>query len=184
MSWSIFKKNINTFFENVDNADSTQRVAKKITQEYDLCMRRGFDTLNNIPIQKGNTELMESLLLISLNSGLFNKTNFDFIGSLGPAITAYWTGAIMNTFPIPIIPAPGSVVNILVVSNNILSPGVWNPQPPLMPTKSKTLLTDLFVLAATIHLQSISGLITTTSLYPPIGTPAPGIIFWTGYTVP
>jgi hypothetical protein len=184
MSWSIFKKNINTFFENVDSVDSTERVAKKIAQEYDLCMMRGFDTLNLIPIKKGNTELMKSLLLVSLNSGVSNKSNFDFIGSLGPAIIAYWTGAIMSSLPIPLIPAPGSVANILVVSNNIVSPGVWNPQSPLTPTESKTLFTDLFVLAATTHLQSISGIITTTSLYPPIGAPAPGVIFWTGYTVP
>ena len=184
MSWNIFKKNLNTFLENVDSVDSTERVSKKITQEYDLCMRRGFDTLNGIPIQKGNTELMKSLLLVSLNSGLLNKSNFDFIGSLGPAITAYWTGAIMSTLPIPILPAPGSISNILVVSNNIVNPGTWTPNPPLLPTKSKTLFTDLFVFAATTHLQTVSGIITTTSLYPPFGTPAPGVIFWTGYTVP
>jgi hypothetical protein len=184
MSWSIFKNNMGSFFENVDRVDSTDRVAKKLTQEYDMCMRRGFDTLNGISIQRGNVELMEKLVLVSLNSGLFNRSNFDFIGSLGPAITAYWAGAIMNTLPIPIIPAPGSVANILVVSNNIVNPGVWNPQPPLLPTKSTKLFTDLFSFVATTHLPTISGIITTTSLYPPFGTPAPGVIFWSGYTVP
>jgi hypothetical protein len=184
MSWSIFKNNLNAFLENVDSIDSTERVSKKITQEYDLCMKRGFDTLNGIPILKGNTELMQSLLLVSLNTGLLNKTNFDFIGSLGPSITSYWTGAIMNTLPIPIIPAPGSISNILVVSNNIVSPGVWAPQPPLFPTNNNKLFVNLFVSAATLHLQSVSGIITTTSLYPPFGTPAPGVIFWTGYNVP
>jgi hypothetical protein len=39
-------------------------------------------------------------------------------------------GAIMKNFPIPTIPAPGSTSNVSVVSNVVLSPGVWGPAQP------------------------------------------------------
>lgn len=39
-------------------------------------------------------------------------------------------GAIMRNFPIPIIPAPGSIANVAVLSNVVLSPGVWGPPQP------------------------------------------------------
>jgi hypothetical protein len=42
---------------------------------------------------------------------------------------AYWGGAILNEFPIPTIPAPGSTINVSIVSNLVNNVGVW--QPPL-----------------------------------------------------
>jgi hypothetical protein len=51
------------------------------------------------------------------------------------------------------------------------------------PTKNTSLIINDFILYATQHLTTVGGVITTTSLYPPIGTPAPGVISWTGYTV-
>ena len=91
----------------------------------------------------------------------------------------------MNQFPIPLIPAPGSVQNILVISNTVVNPGVWPTLPPTPPNNTPTLLIDSFILAATIHLSTISGIINTTSLYPsvPAPIPAPGIIPWSGYTI-
>ena len=43
-------------------------VAKKLTTEYDACIRRGIQGINLCSIQKGNTELMESLVLIALTN--------------------------------------------------------------------------------------------------------------------
>ena len=37
-------------------------VFKKLTMEYDACIRRGIQGINLCSIQKGNTELMESLV--------------------------------------------------------------------------------------------------------------------------
>ena len=92
----------------------------------------------------------------------------------------------MNNYPIPIIPAPGSVQNIAVISNLVTSPGVWTPQPPIRPTDNTGLIVDQFILAATIHLTTVAGVVQTTSLYPavPSPIPAPGILPWTGYMVP
>lgn len=51
------------------------------------------------------------------------------------------------------------------------------------PTKNTSLIVDDFISAAIQHLTTVSGIITTTSLYPPASTPAPGIIQWTGYNI-
>lgn len=53
----------------------------------------------------------------------------------------------------------------------------------LSPTKNTGLIVDDFIAYATQHLTTVGGTITTTSLYPPAGTPAPGILTWTGYFV-
>jgi hypothetical protein len=50
------------------------------------------------------------------------------------------------------------------------------------PTNSTGLLVDNFILYATQHLTTIGGMANTVSVYGT--TPAPGIVSWTGYTVP
>jgi GH24 family phage-related lysozyme (muramidase) len=52
------------------------------------------------------------------------------------------------------------------------------------PTNNTSLIIDEFIQYATTHLQTVSGVINTISLYPPIPTPGPGVVNWTGYTVP
>lgn len=51
------------------------------------------------------------------------------------------------------------------------------------PTKKASLIVDDFISYATSHLSTVSGVINTVSLYPPNGTPAPGVINWTSYMV-
>jgi hypothetical protein len=53
----------------------------------------------------------------------------------------------------------------------------------ISPTKNTGLIVDNFIAYATQHLTTVGGTISTTSLYPPTGTPAPGILTWTGYFV-
>jgi len=52
------------------------------------------------------------------------------------------------------------------------------------PTNNTSLIIDEFIQHATTHLLSVSGIVNTLSLYPPIPTPSPGIVNWTGYTIP
>lgn len=54
----------------------------------------------------------------------------------------------------------------------------------IKPTSQTELIVDEFIKIATQHLTTVSGIVTTTSLYPPASTPGPGVIFWTGYFVP
>jgi GH24 family phage-related lysozyme (muramidase) len=52
------------------------------------------------------------------------------------------------------------------------------------PTDNTSLIVDEFIQHATTHLLSVNGIVNTLSLYPPIPTPSPGIVNWTGYTIP
>jgi len=56
----------------------------------------------------------------------------------------------------------------------------------ISPTKNTSLIIDDFIQYATQHLTTVSGVASTISLYPtvPTPTPAPGVVNWTGYTVP
>ena len=51
------------------------------------------------------------------------------------------------------------------------------------PTNNTSLIIDDFINYANAHLSTVGGVISTISLYPPLQTPGPGIINWTGYTV-
>ena len=53
----------------------------------------------------------------------------------------------------------------------------------IAPNNNTTLIIDDFINYATAHLSTIGGIINTVSLYPPLQTPGPGIIIWTGYTI-
>jgi putative chitinase len=54
----------------------------------------------------------------------------------------------------------------------------------ILPNNNSEIIVNDFINYATIHLTTISGVANTISLYPPLGTPAPGIVTWTGYIIP
>lgn len=187
MSWATFKSNILDKANSPENINDIEFVANLWATEYDKAIKAGKDLLHMVSLQKGNTDVMETLFKISLYQGqASNSPAFSLVTEFGKAVQAYWVGGIMNGYPIPLIPAPGSVQNIAVISNLVTSPGVWTPQPPLPPNNNTGLIVDQFILAATIHLTTVAGVVQTTSLYPavPSPIPAPGILPWTGYMVP
>jgi hypothetical protein len=53
----------------------------------------------------------------------------------------------------------------------------------IRPNNNSEIIVDDFILYATTHLNTISGIANTISLYPPIGTPAPGVVLWSEYFV-
>lgn len=53
----------------------------------------------------------------------------------------------------------------------------------IAPTNNTGIIIDDFINYATAHLSTISGVVNTVSLYPPVGTPGPGVLPWTGYSV-
>jgi hypothetical protein len=127
MSWEIFKQNILRMSNNPNGIPDIDTVARTYAREYDAAVKRGFDIQNNISVKRGNVELMEQLFKLALQKGLNSATPYDLVGEMGKGVIAYWQGAVLNEFPIPLIPAPGSTVNIGVSGNIVTNPGVWAP---------------------------------------------------------
>ena len=189
MSWGLFKRNI--IRKTNPNRNPTLDINKVATiwaEEYDAAVKRGKDFINLESVQTGNLEIMKTLFRAALLKGLTTPPGVDFslVNEFGNGVKAYWSGAQMRPFPIPLIPAPGSIQNIQVNSNIVTNPGVWPLYPPIKPATKQEIIVNMFVLAAIVHLFSISGVIQTTSLYPatPTPIPSPGIIPWTGYLIP
>ncbi len=127
MSWQIFKDNLLQFANNPDSINDTSAAAKKWADEYDAAIKRGKDVLNQVSVKQGNKAAMEQLFKIALDKGLTSTGPYDLVGEMGKGVIAYWTGATLNEFPIPIIPATGATSNVSVVSNVVLNAGTWQP---------------------------------------------------------
>lgn len=183
MSWKLFKNRITDFQENHDNI-TIKLYAEFLTQEYDRAIKLGKDTVNGVPVLQGNKQIMEEIIFQTLKKQQSSPIQSDILQSMGRGVLGYWTAGVGSPFPIPILPAPGSVQNIAVTSHFVVNPGTWPPTPiPLSPSPSIETFIDNFISLARQHLTTVGGVINTISLYPPLGTPGPGIISWTGYTV-
>jgi putative chitinase len=183
MSWQIFKDNVLRVMSDTKNVNSTEQIANLLAVEYDAAVKRGHDTIHSISLKNGNVDILKQLFKVALDGGTSYTSEYDLVGELGKGVMAYWGGAIMNTIPIPLLPAPGSTSNISVVSNIVTNAGQWQSTNIVSPNLDINLIIGYFITTAQTHLLTVSGVITTTSVYPPAGQPAPGIIDWTGYTI-
>lgn len=186
MSWQLFKSNLKRRLDRPDTINNIDEVAELWANEYESVIKRGKDIVNFVTLQKGNKQGMESLFRLGLQTGLFsNSPTFNLVNEFGKGVVTYWVGGIMNPVPIPAIPAPGSIQNIAVISNNVTIPGTWSPAPPIPPVPTTDVFIDTFITFATIHLTTVQGLVTTTSLYPaaPTPVPGPGALPWVGYGI-
>ena len=189
MSWSLFTRNVlRKTNPNRNPSLDINEVATVWATEYDAAVKRGKDFINLESIQTGNLEIMKTLFRVALLKGVTSPPGapFSLVNEFGNGVKAYWSAAQMRPFPIPLIPAPGSIQNLQVNSNIVTSPGVWPIYPPIKPASKQIIMINMFVLAAIVHLFSIGGVIQTTSLYPsaPSPIPSPGVIVWSGYIVP
>ena len=183
MSWKQFRDNVLRVVSDPSKIASTQQVADVFAVEYDACIKRGGDSVNKIRVKTGNVDLMKIIFNLELQNGLTQTNPYQLVTNMGDGVIAYWQTVILDTNLIPIIPAPGSVVNIAHISNKITDVGQWPKMPPIPPTNSYVSIVDSFILASFIHLSKIKGNIYTTSLYPPVGNAAPGVLPWTGYFI-
>lgn len=190
MSWSRFETNMSKLSDNPEIVSDVDMFASKLASFYIAAIESGSDTLHGISIEKSThhsmedkRHTMERLFKLALERGASSRS-FDLINELGKGILSYWTGAQMQLLPIPLLPATGSINNIAVMTNTVIYPGSWTSVMTLPPIPNSSMFIKTFILTATIHLQSISGLMTTVSLYPPTSISGPGIINWTGYRVP
>jgi hypothetical protein len=175
------------YMENQDGIKAFPEFAKKITQEYDMCIRRGLQTINNIPIQTPNNALMETLVTLACTTALAKqKGKHTFADDIGKGVLGYWTGATLVSGIPPIIPAAGAYANLTTTAAIVTVPGTWSPVGPLTPTDDSGLFLDKLIASMVNHLPTIQGLYMTISLYPgfPLVPPAPGVLVWNGFTVP
>ena len=187
MSLQIFKNNMLAYMENQDGIQAYGDFANKLTTEYDLAIRRGFQTINNVTILKPNTELMNTMVNIALTRALqIREGRHDIINQIGKGIVGYWTGATLNLSPPPIIPASGTIQNISTTAALVSNPGTFPTISPQIPSSDSATFIDQLILGIQIHLLSIEGVYNTISLYPgfPTVPPAPGILLWKGFSVP
>jgi len=181
MSWNTFKSSLLPAMQSHVYGNNIAGFSKLFTTSYDITIKTGFDSLNKVPLAKGNTILMESTLTsLLLQTQL--STTLTFLDVVGPAIIGYWVGAELSHFPPPMIPAVGTIQNISTLSAIVLSPGVWTPL-PVIPNNNSSIFLDAFISSAKIHLTTVSGLFTVIAQYPPPAPPAPGVIQWSGYKV-
>jgi len=183
MSWVTFKQNIVRMSESPESINNIDLVAKTYAEEYDACIKRGMDIISMASVKQGNVETMKTLFKFALQQGQLSTVGYDLVGAMGPGVVAYWSSAALNEFPIPIIPAPGTVGNIGVYYNMVMTPGIWKPAFLIPPTTIPQTLVDIFIFYAQTHLATVTGFIITNSLYPPYATPGPAILNWTGYFI-
>ena len=187
MSLQTFKANMLRYMQNQQGINSSDDFATKLTNEYDLMVKRGFQTINNIPVQTGNKQSMESLVKIACQISLTVQSgNHTFIDDIGNAIILYWTGTTLVTGIPPVIPAIGSISNITTTAASVSNPGQWTPVGSTPPNNDSNIFLDMLLVGIQSHLPTIQFLYNTISLYPtlPVPTPAPGILQSTGYTIP
>ena len=126
MSWEIFKQNVLRVANNPQSINDIDIVAKTYATEYDNAVKRGGDTVNGIPIEIGNVEIMEQIFKSALQKGLSSTEPYDLVGEMGKGVVAYWAGATMRP-DIPEIPAIGASQNTGVIRNIVINPGTWAP---------------------------------------------------------
>jgi hypothetical protein len=127
MSWQIFKNNILQYANNPESLQDIDTVARIWATEYDAAIKRGGDVTNRIAIKQGDVESMTKLFKSALERGLTSKAPYDLVGEMGKGVIAYWQKATLNNFPVPIIPAPGTIANISITTAPITNSGKWTP---------------------------------------------------------
>jgi hypothetical protein len=165
----------------IKNSVDNTLFAYLLTNEYDKVIRGGKTIIGGMPIALGNKPLMFVTLLTILKAQSVSKTG-DLLRDIGPAILAYWTPAFTTLIDTPTIPCIGTVKNIQTVLGINIFPGIWTPIViPAMGTVQPWLMS--FIASASLHLLTVSGIITCISQYPPPAPPAPGILPYVGYFV-
>jgi LAS superfamily LD-carboxypeptidase LdcB len=184
MSWSQFKDEVGSRMKEA-NWKTSDEWAKFFTKKYDECIKRGTDLSGKNPVLKGNTELMEQTLINAGNIALAAKTPAfygTYLNLIGQAVIGYWSTATLQKMSTPLIPAPGTILNLQVTNNYCTNPGkfIGTPTPP---TKEVDSFLSSFISAATIHLTTISGTTELISQYIPPLPIGPAIATWTGYKI-
>ena len=182
MPWGSFKSAMASVMSNWTYGQNMDNWAIKLTSEYDKAVKSGKTNGTSIPMQVGKTADMQGLLQSELHSQQQSKTK-TLLEICGPAVVAYWTGAMIMTTP-PGPPCPGTISNVSVNSAPVTNPGTWTSIPDA-PCNDVNIWLDRFIICAKKHMLTTEGQHNEISLYP--GSPPPPLPCtqkWSGYTVP
>jgi hypothetical protein len=180
MPWSSFENAMGNLMKNHSYGKDMDGWAKQFTNNYHMAILSGGDLISGIKVLKANTTGMENVLKGKLKS-VQPSTTTTLLDVIGPAIIMYWTGATMQLFPPPKIPAPGALKNLVTNQGLVTNAGSWTPL-TVKPNTDSNIFIKAFVSAAKLHLLTVSGQFIVTAIYPP-NTPGPGVVPWTGYKV-
>lgn len=185
MSFQLFKTNMLTYMMNQPGVDSTDSFANRLTTEYDLCIKKGYQSINPIPLQTGKVSAMENLVKIACTLSLTKQEGMHtFIDDIGKGVIAYWSGASLLVGIPPVEPAIGAMLNLTTTTAVCMNPGSWTPVGPLNQTNTSSVFLDLLVASMQSHLTTLMFQYSTISQYP--GVPpliAPGVLISSSYTV-
>lgn len=181
MSWGTFKSTLLPLMQSNAYGADLEKFAAIFTLAYDVAIKSGGDTINGVPLMKGNVALMQQTLVNLLKQTQKAKV-LTFLEVVGPAVMVYWVGAKLSNVPPPIIPAPGAIKNISTTNAMVLNPGMWTVN-KVGPNNNPEQFLNAFISSAKTHLMSVSGIFIVTAQYPPPAPPAPGVIPWSGYKV-
>jgi len=190
MSFQVFKTNMSSWMQTPDklatgNAKSYEDFADKLTKEYDLAVKSGFQTLNLVSVRNGNTELMKSLITTACLTALSVKGGrHTFIDDLGKAVIGYWTGCTLNIGLPPVMPATGAIYNLATVYAFCILPGIWIPVGPTDPINDSNIFLDRLISSMQIHLTTLNFIYFTISVYGIAIPPAPGVLIAPTYFIP
>lgn len=186
MAWASFKRNVVRVMKN--NPTSYKQVATIIALEYDMAMRsfKSGDYVAGNPLIKGNRRALQMWIEQQLRMQSMSPTPLPIINMIAYGFVLYWSGAKLAMAKVPILcPIPGGV-NVTLISNDVVFPGT----PPVLTypvgkTASIEQFVDYLIIAAQMHLPTITGFMQITWIYPtapPGGGVAP--MPWFGYKVP
>ncbi len=181
--WDLFKLQVKAVM--ISSPASSDDLAKIIATAYDSSVKLppAGDLMHKITVLNGNVQVLENLIKMVLIQQSRSEVQLPIINAIANGFVGYWGGATLQNLPIPIMPAPGAIGNILVTSNIVVNPGIQVSMPfTYEGLDNVDGFINKLIQAANIHLYTVGGWTFTTSLYPG-GVTAPGYLPWQGYSV-
>lgn len=194
MSLQLFKDNLTKFLNAASEnrgIEDAEELAAFISLQYDLLIKSGFQTVNQVPIVSGNTLLLTSTIYTVLNiTKESTKLPSDIVGDIAKCLPNYWIGASLPSLseqpfiqPTPLLPAPPLATNIVTISTFVSNTGIVPEAPPLPPSNSPSPLVESLGAVILTHLTTLEFDYIVQGITP-LGIGGIGTLKGIGWTVP
>lgn len=185
--WDGFKTQVKAVMESYPLDYDV--LPRQLARAYDIAMKTppSGDLIVGNPVLAGNVAGMEVVFRSVFLQQATSPQQLDLIKLLATGFIAYWTGATLAPLKIPAIAPVGATPPSLTnLSGLCVSPGQISQIPPFVYKGEPSVDTFInnFIIAANLHLQTVSGIYNVTALYgvPPTATAGPGIVNWLGFS--